>query len=514
MNRDFNQVVLPFNLGIKIPKDDPVRKLNDICESLDYSELNKEYGRSWRKFTPSTLFKILVYGYMNRKYSSRDIEEACKRDICFMWLLNGEPAPDHSTLSRFQNEKLISVISGLFYQVIKRLSEMNEIKFENIFVDGTKIEANANKYTFVWRSVAEKNLGKLNEKIEKVLPEILQRYGIKEKTAVKECLTLLKRQAELTGLKYVYGSGKRKKQLQKDIEYLSENNDKIERYTTYLTKMGDRKSISKTDTDATFMRMKEDYMKNGQLKPGYNIQIGVESEYIVGIGSFSNRSDVDTLTKFLDSVKSQTGKTYKNVIADSGYESEENYEYLKSNGQTTYIKPTNYEISKTRKYKNNVYRAENMFYDEQKDLFVCAEGKELKYVYSRIEETQNKYKAEKRIYRTDTCMNCPNRSKCYNSDRQSRELKVSLKFMNDRRNSLENITSEDGVKLRINRSIQVEGAFGVIKQDFGFRRFLTRGKHKTETQFYLLALAFDIEKLCNRTVNERLNHDLFEIKAA
>ena len=106
MNRNFNQVVLPLNLGIKIPKDDPVRKLNEICENLDYTELNKEYGRRWRKFTPSTLFKILVYGYMNRKYSSREIEEACKRDICFMWLLNGEPVPDHTTLSGFSKRKI------------------------------------------------------------------------------------------------------------------------------------------------------------------------------------------------------------------------------------------------------------------------------------------------------------------------------------------------------------------------------------------------------------------------
>lgn len=156
MNRDFNQVILPLNLGINIPQDDSVRKLNEICENLNYSALNKEYGRHWRKFTPSTLFKILVYGYMNKKYSSRDIEEACKRDICFMWLLNGEPVPDHSTLTRFQNHRLLPVISDL-YQVIAKLSELKEIKFENIYVDGTKIEANANKYTFVWRSVVEKN---------------------------------------------------------------------------------------------------------------------------------------------------------------------------------------------------------------------------------------------------------------------------------------------------------------------------------------------------------------------
>lgn len=278
--------------------------------------------------------------------------------------------------------------------------------------------------------------------------------------------------------------------------------------------MGNRNSLSKTDTDATFMRMKEDYMKNGQLKPGYNIQIGVESEYIVGVGSYSDRSDVNTLPSFLDKIQLATGKTYSNVIADSGYESEENYEYLKKHRQTAYIKPTNYEISKTRKYKNNVFRAENMIYNKENDAFLCGEKQELKYYYSYSERTKSGYIAEKRIYRGETCENCPNKSKCYNSSKQNKELKVSLKFLNSRKESLQNITSEKGIRLRMNRSIQVEGAFGVIKQDMGFRRFLTRGKHKTETQFYLLALAFNKEKLCNRTKSHRLGQDLFELTAA
>ena len=155
-----------------------------------------------------------------------------------------------------------------------------------------------------------------------------------------------------------------------------------------------------------------------------------------------------------------------------------------------------------------------MFYDKKKDVFVCAENKELKYVNTFKTKTQSGYIVKKRIYRTETCANCPDRSNCYNSNKQCRELQISLKFMNYRHNSLKNITGEKGIKLRVNRSIQVEGAFGVIKQDFGFRRFLTRGKQKTETQFYLIALAFDIEKLYNRTLNDRLKHELFEIKAA
>ena len=506
------QVILPLNLGIKIPSDDPVRKLDEICEELDYSELYKQYARSWRKFDPKMLFKILVYGYMNGKYSCRDIEKACRRDICFMWLLNGSAVPDNTTIARFQNNTLLPVIEKLFYQVVEKLYELNEIRFENIFIDGTKIEANANKYTFVWKSQVEKYSSKLSEKTKDKILDLKLRYGLKEDLDLSSCLEWIELQARLCGIKFVYGIGKHKTQIQKDIEYLTEVINKQGKYAKYLALMNKRKSLSKTDVDATFMRMKEDHMRNGQLKPAYNIQIGVESEYIVGIGSFTDRSDVNTLIPFLSKVRRNTAKIYKNVIADAGYESEENYRYLEENGQTSYIKPVNYEISKTRKYKANKYRVENMAYDKESDEFTCANGDKLKYICSSTKLAANGYEIERRHYKNESCNECRYRKECHSAVNENRTIKVSLKFLEKRRQSLRNITTNTGIKLRVNRSIQVEGAFGVIKQDMGFRRFLTRGKRKTETQFYLLAIAFDIQKLCSRIEKGRFNVDLFKIQ--
>ena len=161
-----NQVVLPLNLEYKIPEDDPVKLVDEICEDLDYENIYKQYVRNWRIHSPKTLFKLLVYGYIRKIYSGRSIEAACKRDICFMYLLNDEPVPDNSTISRFQNEKLTSAIEDLFYQFVEKLYQRGEIKFENLFVDGTKIEANANKYTFVWQKEVQKNAEKLKVKID------------------------------------------------------------------------------------------------------------------------------------------------------------------------------------------------------------------------------------------------------------------------------------------------------------------------------------------------------------
>ena len=506
-----NQVVLPINLGICIPEGDFVFKISEICEELDYTELYATYVRVWRKVNPITMFEILVFAYMNRKYSSREIEKACKTDIRFMWLLDGEPAPSDSTITRFMRGHLATAIEGLFYQFVEKLYEMGEVNFKNLFVDGTKIEAYANKYTFVWKKAVEKNLAKLNKKIESVLPEIAERYGFCESVSLEECYEALLRQAQWINLTFATGKGKHKTQLQRDIETVESFLDRKTEYFSKLGKFGNRNSFSKTDVDATFMHMKEDYMRNGQLKPGYNIQIGVESEYIVGLGAFSNRSDVNTLIPFLNRIKSHTRRLFERIIADAGYESSENYLYLEENGQQCFIKPTNYEISKKRTYKTNPYAVENMEYNTEKDEYTCPNGRKLKFRRESTKTTENGYVVSTRYYSNDKCGRCPHRDKCHRSKNGYRTVKVNRVLNTYRPKVLEALTSDEGILLRRNRSIQVEGVFGVLKEDFGFRRFLTRGKRNIETQFFLLAFAFDIEKLCNRIQKGRLGLDLFPL---
>lgn len=512
--RDKSQVVLPLDLGICIPKDDFVFKVADICEELDYTELYKTYVRMWRKVNPVTLFEILVFAFMNRLFSSREIEQACKTDIRFMWLLDGEPAPSDSTISRFMRGHLAEVIEDLFYQFVGKLYEMGEVKYRNLFVDGTKIEAYANKYTFVWKKAVEKNLIKLDKKIESVLPVIAERYGFIQDVTLEECQDALLRQAQWLNLVFAVGKGKHKTQLQRDIEALEAFVSKKAEYLLHLGKFGSRNSYSKTDVDATFMHMKEDYMRNVQLKPGYNIQIGVESEYIVGVGSFSNRTDVNTLIPFLERIQRHTHRKFERIIADAGYESSENYLYLEENGQECFIKPQNYEISKTRKYKTDPYSVENMAYDPKKDEYTCPYGRKLKFRWESKKTTENGYVVATRYYSNDKCGRCPHKNKCHKSQKGYRTVRVNQVLNQYRPKVLESLTSDEGILLRRNRSIQVEGVFGVLKEDYGFRRFLTRGKRNIETQFFLLAFAFNIEKLCNRTKKGRIGLDLFPLNAS
>ena len=360
----------------------------------------------------------------------------------------------------------------------------------------------------------EKNLEKLKRKIDSILPVIAERYGIIKDATLEECYEVLMRQAQWVELVFAVGKGKHKTQLQRDIEALRAFIDKKEEYYSHLGKFGNRNSYSKTDVDATFMHMKDDYMRNGQLKPGYNIQIGVESEYIVGLGAFSNRSDVGTLIPFLNRLSSHTSMRYERIVADAGYESSENYLYLDENGYECFIKPTNYEISKTRKYKANPYTVENMKYNVKKDEYTCPNGRKLKFKRESTKTTENGYMISTRYYSNDKCGRCPHKSKCHKSQNGYRTVRVNQTLNEYRPKVLEALTSEKGVLLRMNRSIQVEGVFGVLKEDFGFRRFLTKGKRNIETQFFLIAFAFNIKKLCNRIEKGRIGLDLFALNAS
>ena len=503
------QVVLPLEIGIKIAEDEPVRKLVEICEELDYTDLYRAYLRHWRKIDPCTMFEILVFAYMNGIYSSRDIESACRHDIRFMWILQNEFPPDHSTIARFQNERLTDIIEALFYQLTEKLYELGELSYKNIFIDGTKIEANANRYTFVWAKAVKKQLEKLEVRIAKEVPVIALRYDLSPGTSLDDCLSHLMNLSGLINLRFVSGKGKRKSQIQKDIELLTSFVKRREGYMVHKKNLGNRNSYSKTDHDATFMRLKEDHMKNGQLKPAYNVQIGVESEYIVALGLFPNPTDTTTLPPFLDRICEKSGHRTDNVIADAGYASEENYTYLEKNKQNAYIKPADHEVRKTRRFRNNIYNVENMPYDKDSDSYTCPNGKKLLYVGDTKKKSDNGFVSVKRNYVCEDCSGCPHRDKCFKGRYENRMISVSHIFLKQKRDAEFRVCTPDGILLRVNRSIQVEGAFGVIKEDHGFRRFLTRGKQKTETQFFILAFAFNIRKLCARLDSNRIGSSLF-----
>ena len=285
--------------------------------------------------------------------------------------------------------------------------------------------------------------------------------------------------------------------------------------------LGDRNSYSKTNPDATFMRMKEDAMLNGQLKPAYNIQHGVDSEYITWIDISPHPTDTRTLIPFLKDMESHLGFKYSEIVADAGYESEENYLFLEANGQLSYIKPANYEISKTRKYKNDIGKIENMEYDVKKDIDTCKNGKKLGVDHIRHSKSKTGYVSEKTIYKCEDCNGCPYKSECIKGnncktplEERTKTLQVAKTFLKHRKEDLDRILSEEGILFRTNRSIQAEGSFGDLKQDMQFRRYLSKGNANVLAESTLLAMARNINKLHNKIQNGRTGTHLFSIKSA
>ena len=493
-----------------IPANDSVRLLDKIVEEMDLGALMRAYNSHGRPpaTPPRTMLKIVLYAYMEHNLTSRKIKSSCERDINYIWLLNGAPVPSHFEIARFRSQRLAVCAEAIFHQLVTMLHEIGEIKYEHLFVDGTKIEANANKYSFVWKKSTNKYETRLDAKLEALLPEMCNKHGVMANNPGE----LLSRLEEKADFPFVHGRGKRKSELQRDIELLRELQTRKQKYQRYNETFRDRNSFSKTDPDATFMHMKEDHMRNAQLKPGYNIQFGVEGEYITGALVSSERSDQLTLIPLMENMKSY-GADYRDVTADAGYESEENYSWFETAQKPCYIKPQNYERSKTKKYKSNMALRENMPYDAEKDEYTCQAGQKLRVKYVGRRKSKNGFESEITYYECDDCSACSYKKSCTRS-KGNRKLHVSKRFVEQRAASLKRITSEQGILLRMNRSIQSEGAFGVVKQDYNFRQFLLRGQVKVTTEILLLAMAYDVNKLHAKIQQNRTGTQLFEKDSA
>lgn len=512
-NEKYFQLQIPMNLNIIIPENDSVRLLSQFVEEMDLTCLYETYSiLKENQVTPRQMLKIILYAYLDGRFSSREIERACHRDINFMYLLEGKPVPDHATIARFRSLHFASCAKQLLVQCSELLYELGEISGENIFIDGTKIEANANKYTFVWKRAVSKTQEKLGQKAALLVSECVETYALKPVWGGRVKIKTLKRLRkqlyaikEQEEIKFVYGTGKRKALLQKHIEQLESYLEKLKEYNQKIHICGTRNSYSKTDLDATFMRMKEDHMKNGQLKPAYNLQHGVDAEYVVWLEIFPNSTDTPTAISFLKEMKENLSFKYRNIVLDSGYESEENYTYIEDNDQIGFIKPTNYEISKTRKYQKDISNRANMVYDSERDCYYCSQGHPLFAMATKQRKTASGYISTKTVYKCADCTGCPVKDKCIKGnhfktpvDERFKSLEVSRKFERQRAECLQRISSKQGILLRINRSIQAEGSFADLKWDRGFRRFLCRGNANVYAECVLLAISHNIEKLHNK----------------
>lgn len=493
-----NQVMmLPPSLEELITESHPVRVVNQVIDRINIDPLLKKFkGGGTSSYHPRMLLKVLVYGYLNNTYSSRRMEAALRENIHFMWLA-GMSKPDHNTINRFRSERLKDVLKTVFGQVVELLVEAGHLSLKEIFTDGTKIEAQANRYTFVWGNAIKTSKVKMEEQLkelwayaqrvaaEELKDEAPESFAPVSATRVKNTIEKIDQALE--------GKPVSKKIKQK-LQYAKKKwPDAVKRYKEQEKLLGKRNSYSKTDTDATFMRMKEDHMRNGQLKPAYNVQLSSHNQYIVNYSLHQNPTDTTTLKKHVDSFKALYQRYPEVIVADGGYGSEENYQVLVNRNIEGYIKHNQFDRSQ-RSRNVDAFKSDNLVYDDQRDVVICPSGKSMKSIGESYRTTANGFKQKVIKYQTTNCKGCPLRVQCH-QQKGNRIVAINHRLRKLKQQADQRLKSEQGILYRKRRPADVEPIFGNIKHNKNFKRFMLKGLDKVEIETGLLALAHNLAKL-------------------
>jgi transposase len=506
---DQNQAYLiPPSAEELIPPDHLVRLVSGTIDGMGIDGLLRKYrtGGGASRYNPVMLTKLFVYGYMTRVCSSRMLAKAARENVMFMWLA-GNQKPDFRTLNNFRGKLLKGVMEEIFVTAVKMLAAKGYVRLENYFQDGTKIESASGRYTFVWKKSVEKNDRKLDEKLrayvrlaEQAWEDENAEYGKRdiEELGGKERFTSADVK-ELAGiLRERIGrleAVEDKKKFRKELKTMERDwLPRKKKYEKAKRICGKRNSYSKTDKDATFMRMKEDHMGKGQLKPAYNVQIGTENGFVVGYDVFQNPGDTRTLKPHLMRQKRRLGAAPENVIADAGYGSEENYRYLENQGITAVVKYATWRMEHGRKWRENLFRTENWEYNKKEKYYVCPNGRKLTLRETKKEKNPSGYLLTADRYECESCKYCRMKKRCAKG-KGNRGIERNERLLRLRRKARRVLEDERYKALRKQRSVEVETVFGQIKGNQGYRRFLLRGMAKVSTEWGLLSLGYNFKQI-------------------
>ena len=500
------QGYLPLFLSDCLDLLDPVLTFDRLMGGID---LNKyltdipEYTTGRLRYNPVNMLKTVLFGFMTSGYCSlRELEDNCKVNIRFMYLMDHQ-TPSYRTFGYFINEILQDKIENIFNDINHAIFNDEHVDLQHLYIDGSKFEANANKYTWVWKKATEKFRYKLYEKITAEIEEInaeIAWSGVQITTNpeyvpdyLNEIIEQLVLLWELDTSTFVYGSGKRKSKEQRHYEHLTTFCQKLQEYIQKIEICGpNRNSYSKTDNSATFMRIKTDYMGNDQLLPAYNVQIGVADEYIAVVDVNHYRSDMDCFVPLMEHFKQTYGFYPKYPVADAGYGSYNNYIFCEQNGIEKYMKfPMFKKETKDQKYHEDPFRAVNFRIDEQ-GVMRCPNDKAFHFLY-RKNVRGNQYGRKEELYECEDCSGCSYAEKCKKTDK-NRTVRINQELTSMHQEVIENLESIHGVLLRMNRSIQTEGTFGIMKNDRWYKRIVRRGIHSVKLEVLLMAIGHNLYK--------------------
>ena len=502
---------LPIHIEGLIPPGHLARIIDRVIEQVKMSDLMAFYpGGGSSAYNPKMMIKVWVYGYSTGVYTSRPLARALREQIPFIWLAGGQ-VPNFKTLSEFRGNRMEGMIDVIFKGVLAMLVEDGYVDLGDIYVDGSKWEANANRHKAVWGKNTARYKAAVLERIEGLLQHAAElqeeedlRFGGRDFAEVgegKEVSLVIDSERvgeHLVSLNALIAEASadkpRQKELKKVRTALAKEQESLSKYEHQERVLGQRNSYSKTDPDATMMRMKDD-----RLLPAYNMQHTTAGQYIINYTETDTTSDSVALVPHLDKMgerlESLPVPENQNLGGDAGYGSEENYSELEKRNITAYVKyPLWYqeEIGELAKKK---FRRENWGYDAQSDSYTCPNDQKLVFAEEKNVKSINGYERAVRIYKCHCCEGCPFLAECNKSEEKIRSVQHSVKGEAYKVKAKERLASDKGLEMRSNRSIEVESAFGDIKHNMGHRRFLLRGRKKIYIEFGLLAIAHNFRKV-------------------
>ena len=490
-------MLLPPSLEEMVPVNHPVRVVDRVIDQIDIHPLISTYkGGGSSGYHPRMLLKVLVYAYLRNIYSSRQMEDSLKENIYFMWL-SGMNMPDHNTINRFRGKRLEGHLKDIFSAVVLLLAEEGHLSIKEVFVDGTRIEANANRYTFVWGKAIATQKQKIRNQLESLWAYAQNVYNKELQEPETPDFTEISAEKVEETIRQINQKLKDKeidKEVKKKLEYGAKHwPENLRKYEWQQEILKERNSFSKTDRDATFMRTKEDHMKNGQLKPCYNWQFSTNNQFVVNYTVTQTTTDTTTLIEHLESYKQQYGSYPETATADSGYGSEENYQFIEEKEIEGFIKFNYFHKEQTCKFKEDIFRRENHYYNPEQDCFYCPMGQKMQKIGEGKRKTSTGFEQQVSFYQAQNCQDCPLRWGCHKA-KGERIIEVNHNLERHKQKARDLLLSPEGIEHRKQRPADVEATFGNIKQNKGFRRFMLRGKEKVEIETGLIALAHNLSK--------------------
>jgi transposase len=495
-------LLLPPSLEELIPSQHLVRVVNKVIDQMDISALiNKYEGGGTSAYHPRMLLKVLLYGYCMKVYTGRRLAKALREDVNFMWLA-AYNRPDFRTINLFRSGLLKDTIEDIFKSMLVFLMDEGYIKFENYFCDGSTFGANANRHKMVWKKNAERYKVATEQKCTELFKQIgelnaaenrnygnkdLEEIGNNKEDIEQQIATQVEKLDAIINSTEPKAIKRKARTIKKKLE---ESKTAINKYNRQQQVSGSRSGYSKTDEDATAMKM-----KNDEILPAYNVLIGTEDQFITNYSVHQKTNDAACFKEHIEQLEVHTGQLPQNMVADSIFGTEENSELLAYKGIDNYMKFPLYRKEQTRKYKNNPYSKDNFSYDQQSDTYTCPNNKQLSFKHIRKDKNRNGYISHSRLYECEDCSGCPFADKCKKSIDNNRTILVNEKLERYKQLMRENLRTEKGDKLRRKRGHEVESCFGDLKMNQGFRRFGLRGKEKVKIEAGILMISHNIRKI-------------------